>query len=251
MAGTGEHMPPGSDRPVGMLAEVTKLLDSDRFAVWGVPYPASYGPDGGDLGGLDYKRSVDVGIQALLAEIRSTTNNVVLLGYSQGATVVSRVLEGMARGDYPDIEVAGAGLIANPHRAPGWASIDGSNEGFGIAGAHAPWPDTFPVYEVAQPKDPIPCLQASSPLRGFADLTEAFSVSDPLWWGHELVDKVSHAATQQWIEPSSLDLTLAVEDALNYAVFGQHTCYASLRIPATGRTYCEELAHLINTQIRE
>ncbi|KZM71110.1 hypothetical protein AWN90_42115 [Nocardia terpenica] len=231
-----------------MLAEVAKHLDERRFATWNVAYPASYGPVGGDsVLGLDYVRSVDQGVEALLAEIRSTTNLVGLLGYSQGSTVVSRLLEGMVRGDYPDVEVAFVGLIANPMRAQGWVSIDGSNSGYGIAGEHGPWPDGFPIWEVAQPRDPICSLPGSSPLRGFADLTAAFSVADPVWWGRQLVERTNAETMQRWfLRGVTDDVAAWVDEALNYAVRGEHTCYGSRRIWPGGRTYTEELARLID-----
>ncbi|MFI5776972.1 PE-PPE domain-containing protein [Nocardia sp. NPDC051570] len=250
--GTGEHAAAGSDRPVGMLAEVTKHLDDDRFAPWNVAYPASYGPFGGDgVLGLDYVRSVDQGVEALLAEVRSTTNSVGLLGYSQGATVVSRFLEGMTRGDYPDVEVAFVGLIANPMRGQGWVSVDGSNVGYGIAGEHGPWPDDFPVWEIANPRDPICSLPGSSPLRGFADLTAAFSIADPAWWGQQLVDMTNAATMQRWLRVGATDFVAGLDEALDYAVRGEHTCYGSRQIWPSGRTYTEELARLIDKQFPE
>ncbi|MFE5290120.1 PE-PPE domain-containing protein [Nocardia sp. NPDC056611] len=248
VAGTGEHAPPGSDRPVGLLAEVTRHLDEARFAVWNVAYPASYGPVGGaNALGLDYVRSVEQGVQALLDEIRSTTNRVGLLGYSQGATVVSRLLEGIERGDYPDVEIAFAGLVANPTRADGWESIDGSNLGYGIAGEHGPWPSDFPIWEVAQPRDPICSLPGDSLLRSFADLTEAFSVADPGWWAQQLAARIHGHGLQA----AGLDVALAISELLDYAMFGQHAAYATLQIPGVDLTYTEELAHLINETVRE
>ncbi|MEV0759603.1 PE-PPE domain-containing protein [Nocardia sp. NPDC050435] len=251
LAGTGErpHFP---GRVYGLLSAVTQELDSDRFASTPVVYPASYGPMP-DWAGIDYESSVQDGLDALVAAIRATDRLVGLIGYSQGATIVSRLLDELGAGAFPDIELSFAALVANPHRAPGWASIDGSVSGYGIAGAHKPWPTDIPIWEVANPRDPICSCPANSPLRGFADLTGRFSISDPARWGVDLVERALEHSGQKWfLQPGWWDARRAVDDALNYLIRGEHTMYISAPIGQfAGRTYCQELAHLINAHVRE
>ncbi|CAM4331661.1 PE-PPE domain-containing protein [Nocardia ninae] len=250
LAGTGEPQPE-RDRVYGMPSHVTRELDTSRFDCVAVQYPASYGP-APQLWGIDYEASVELGLARLISAIRFTDNLVGVIAYSQGATVLTMLLERMAAGQYPDVELAFAALIANPLRAPDWPSIDGSSVGYGIAGAHAPWPTGFPVWEVANPRDPIPCCPANSPLRGFADLTARFSFSDPARWGVDLVERAIQHRHSQRFEIGWWSARRAVDDALNYLVRGQHSAYLSMPVTTfQGRTYCEELARLINTQVRE
>lgn len=239
LAGTGEQPFPGGG-VYGGPSFVTQNLDPERYRCAPIHYPASYGPVP-YVFGVDYDRSVDVGLAELLAKIRATPNLAGVIGYSQGATVVTRLLNGIADGQYPDVELAFAALIANPHHVPEEPWMP-----YGISGRHPAWPD-IPIFEVANPRDPIPCCPPDSPLRLFAEVTEKFSFRDPYRWGVDLVELAIYHRNQFDFGDIGWHQALkAVDDALNYLVRGEHTMYATRRDPETGRTLCEELALQIN-----
>lgn len=245
--GTGE---PSSihGRPIGMLQAVTSLLDTTKFDCYQLDYPSSYGPFP-IPNGIDYARSVRTGIDNLVARIRATDRRVGLIGYSQGSAVISRLLEHIAAGEYPDLEIEFAALIANPERADE-ISIDYRAGGSGIAGPHGDWPSHIPVIDVSNPDDPICCCPEDSPLRSFADLTAEFSFVDPIKWGRMLIARATyaHVAQDWWNIPAKRRWSRALNDALNYAVRGEHTSYAALgkHFPGTTHSYTTELANRLN-----
>ncbi|MBF6085145.1 PE-PPE domain-containing protein [Nocardia cyriacigeorgica] len=240
LAGTGEQPNPAGG-VYGMPSFVTAHLDPKRFHCTPIRYPASYGPAPWVLG-VDYDRSVDIGLQELLRSIRATPNLAGVIGYSQGAAVITRLLNGIAAGHYPDVELAFAAVIANPHHVPEEPWMP-----YGISGRHPAWPTDVPTFSVANLHDPIPCCPADSPLRLFAEVTEKFSVREPYRWGVDLVERaIFHRNQFDFGDLGWHQALEAVDDALNYLVRGEHTNYATRRDPATGRTLCEDLALQIN-----
>lgn len=156
------------DRPLNMLGNVVELLDKKRFRhVADLDYPASIGPVNPQRNpfGPNLSQSLTIGKHALADAIRATPNLVGVLGYSLGAYVVSDFLEDVfvAAPYTHDCKVMFTGLVANPRRAPG-----NGLPGYGIAGAHHPWP-AIRSYEAAHPGDGIPCCPERSPLRSVAD----------------------------------------------------------------------------------
>ena len=90
VGGTGESHPDDHRRHVsGLLRDVTDALD-DRFVPRWVGYPASYGPVA--AGGLSYRQSTEVGVRRLIDAMEDAPGPVMLIGYSQGCTVIREVL---------------------------------------------------------------------------------------------------------------------------------------------------------------
>jgi hypothetical protein len=95
----------------------------------------------------DYFAGVDHGVAVMLANLRARTDgNVcgwqntksVLVGYSQGALVVGRAIQGMTPQERATI--VGVVTYGNPKYAQGVNGGTGSS-GFGILGAGAPYPN--------------------------------------------------------------------------------------------------------------
>ncbi|PBC38542.1 PE-PPE domain-containing protein [Rhodococcus sp. ACS1] len=243
--GTGEPGSPNG-RPVGMIKNVTDLLPSNLFDCYQLDYPRSYGPVGPNLNplGIDFEKSVAQGVNNAIQWIRDSPNPVGLIGYSQGSTVVTRILEMIARGELPDIEIAFAALIASPNRRP-YDSLGGVADGYGIMGEHESWPVTFPIWELANTRDPITSLDAGSPLRDFYLITKSFSLSNPVTWGIDLLGFVLEQKRRSFLGTFNLGKwSKAWEDALDYALRGEHTMYADVDryFPGTTHSYTTELA---------
>lgn len=244
--GTGEASSPDG-RPVGMIKDVARFLPKGQFDCWQLDYPRSYGPLP-FIFGVSFEESVKQGVSNAIAWIRASKNPVGLIGYSQGSTVVTIILEMVQSGELPDIEIAFAGLIANPNREPGH-SMDWACTGFGIMGDHDEWPTSFPIWELANPKDPIACLDGNSPLRDFYSITKRFSISDPISWGFDLL-AVAQANQRWWELPVIGQWRRALEDAKNYVFKGEHVMYNNpeRHFPGTTRSYAAQLAWVITEE---
>ncbi|GAB0103375.1 hypothetical protein JMUB6875_23480 [Nocardia sp. JMUB6875] len=243
--GTGEPLA----SPHNRLTAVTDQLDSSKYEIGpDIDYPAAIGPvnPARDLAGCSELQSIDRGVAALVKAIHSTPNLVGILGYSLGAEVVTRFLEAKARGEYPDCEVAWAANIANPLRREG-DSIDERSTGFGINGQHGPWPDEFPIWEVANPADGITSCPADSPLRTLADTVSAFGFVALGGWSADLADRLRQNRWQPasfgwWLRPVQTWQLWTRAAALmdGYLRGGTHTsAYVSAG-------YCDRLAAILN-----
>lgn len=238
-------------RPLGMIKAVTDQLPKEHFDCYTLAYPRTYGPFPHMLG-VDYESSVREGVVRAIEWIRNSPNPVGLIGYSQGCAVITLVLEQLAAGQHPDLEIAFAALIANPYRADGH-SLDWTVSGYGISGQHGPWPVAeFPIFELANDKDPICCLSAGSPIRSFYDLTHTFSVTNPRKWAQSLFDAVKVQKRQRWWDlPMVGRWSRALDDVLNFAVRGEHTMYSNPKRPFPGEqhSYAVHLAKAIAREV--
>lgn len=228
-----------------MLTLVTGKLDPDRFRFLDdCDYPASVGManQNGDILGPSENDSVNAGITNLAALIRGTPNTVGLLGYSLGAEVVSRFLEMKAQGLYEDCEIAWAGFVASPNRAPG-ESLDLGSIGYGINGAHGPWPD-LPTFTAANPADGITSCPDHSPLRAVSGVMSGFSFATWGGWSMNLVDRLLEHQFRPEVEIDPVAEMKADYNAAalvrGYLFDGQHT-----REYVEGG-YCDRLAAAIN-----
>lgn len=175
VGGTGESG--STDRRTdvsGLLGNVTDHLD-DRFASRWVPYPASYGP-APSLTGMAYEDSVDAGCRNLSRALVDVDGPVMLLGYSQGAVVVRRVVSTLAQRDPASMRrVVGLGLVADPHQPPG--VVDGCS-GSGVAGAGDELAEVVPARWIGAPEDMICNASDDSLIRDIADLTGRLGLTD-------------------------------------------------------------------------
>lgn len=246
--GIGEPLGEGS-----MLANVTKHLDPKRFRVVEVPWSAQYGPVPAPLGS-SFDSSLRSGRTMLLDYIRRDPNPVVITGYSGGGALAGNVAAEIARGEHPELDVRGVGLISDPLRSDDpW---DLSTTGWGIAGIRPIAQVWFPVWHCADPSDVITSCPEDSPLRTLADQSSAFALVDPRSWGWDLVNRLQtrrwQATIRDWSNAPEVwrAHTQAIHDADGYLRLGDHTSYHLRRYPGSSRTYTEWLADRIN-EIRE
>lgn len=230
-----------------MCSAVTRHLDPTRFRVREVPWPASYGVVPLPMGPA-FDESLRTGRELLLRMIDEDPNPVLLLGYSGGAALAGNVAAEVAAGKHPRLEVVGCGLISDPFM-PNWASPAPSI--WGIAG-HRTIHHQLPTFWAADPADAICCCPANSPLRTIADQTRAFSASNLLGWGVDLVGRLQRQEWQQVaINWRNRDEVRAIyrqagHDLDGYLRRGDHQSYALRTRPGTGVTYTTWLAGQIN-----
>ncbi|MDF3308739.1 hypothetical protein P3H15_27350 [Rhodococcus sp. T2V] len=237
----------GETIPSPMLANVTKLLDPKRFRSIEVPWSAQYGPVPAPLG-TAFDTSLREGRKILIDMIAADPYPVILKGYSGGAALVGNVAAEIARGEHPELDVRGVGLISDPLRPQDpWDP----QERWGIAGSRPISRVWFPVWHCADPADAITNCPADSPLRTFADQSAAFSLADPRAWGADLIWRLRtgrwQATIRDWRNVHDVLRTYgqAINDAEGYLT-GDHTSYHLRRYPGSTRTYTEWLADRIN-----
>ncbi|NKS67446.1 hypothetical protein GS461_19655 [Rhodococcus hoagii] len=231
-----------------MCSAVTRRLDPTRFRVIEVPWTASYGPVPLPLGPA-FDESLRTGREQLLRMIDEDPNPVLLLGYSGGAALAGNVAAEVARGDHPRLGVVGSALISDPFM-PHWETPVENT--WGIAGSRDIMA-AFATWWAADPADAICCCPANSPLRTIADQTRAFSLSNLLGWGIDLVGRLKRQEWQQvaidWRNRDEVHAIYrqAAHDLDGYLRRGDHTSYALRTMRETGVTYTEWLADQINT----
>lgn len=231
--GIGE---PASVTPSGMLANLTKQLP-ERFDCYQFNWQNTYGPVP-RADGASYGRNKALAVTAVTNRINAlltTGTQVILVGYSGGAHVASEALTRMAWQGRTSKHLPAAVMVSNPLR--------GRNDGalattrYGIAGEHGTFPLGMKLFDLANPVDVIcQCPPPPHPLRSFTDLTEHFSLSDPLAWGTDLVTRANTGRWQNAWRLSSLPSWWdAVALARGYAFDGQHTNWYVPRLPELGR----------------
>lgn len=188
---------PGTGSPRGDAITTTfaNALDRRRFAPSIVTYPATYGGIA-----LPYAESRALGRQALIDAIRRTANPAIIAGYSQGAGIAGDLAAEIGAGVHPDLEVYACALVADPVRPQGAGMPHRPfAPGYGIAGAREI--TGLPTWWAAAAGDPITALPAGNPLRSIADLSEWWSLANPIAaarWGQSLLDKCRANAFQRW-----------------------------------------------------
>ncbi|WP_431941660.1 PE-PPE domain-containing protein [Nocardia grenadensis] len=211
VGGTGESYPGDTRTEVtgGMLGYVTRNLGPGFRPRW-VGYPAQYGPVSG-LGGLSFRQSVKAGADNLLRVLEDTPGRIVLLGYSQGCTVVRQLLH-----DAPPAvrRVEVVGLVADPEAPPN------GDANYGVLGTDPVIPYWVTPMWVTNPKDPICNAAPDSLLRDFADLTEYFGFSDAGRWMLDVLEGLKRRSPlNRWGADSwSLASILAARDRVNRSI---------------------------------
>ncbi len=123
--------------PCGLLKRITDLVTGEqvgpipeisgsKISLVFLPYSGSFGPVGGEPTNLSYHDSVDQGRDLLLTELdkavhpSSTYDNIIILGYSQGAEVVYEGLNRAMAVNHPALNLIKAvHQFGNPTRAKG------------------------------------------------------------------------------------------------------------------------------------
>ncbi|MFC4605589.1 PE-PPE domain-containing protein [Rhodococcus kronopolitis] len=266
VGGTGESRPDDRRTEVsGLLREVTAALDGRFDARW-VGYPASYGPVA--VGGLSYPRSTEVGAARLLDAIERADGPVMLIGYSQGCSVIREVLGRIADGRVGGGSVLAAGLVSDPQQPDG--AVPGCR-GRGVAGRGPAVPDRVPVLWIGHPEDVICNASDDSLVRDVADLTRWMSLRDPRTWLIRTWKMLRHNsfqnATKTRVSPRQWRTDLrrlrtAGREVLGYLPArltwrgvqvanrrgGRHVGYAVEPLDAGGLTGCQVLAQWIQVQ---
>ncbi len=234
LRGTGEPVNGAGN----MLRYVTTLLDTTKFEIGAdIAYPASIGPVNPQSNplGLSEQQSIDDATPLIASAVRDTPNLVGLLGYSLGASCVSRFLELKAQGQYADCEIAWAGFVANPWRAQGEGLNPAGTYGFGISGQHGPWPN-IPTFTVANPADGITSCPAVSPLRQLPTGVDALTFASLDWTpAYALQLLTSHSTLYtpaEYVQAAAL--------VRGYLIDGQH------EVAYTQQGYTDRLAEAIN-----
>ena len=270
VGGTGESWP-GDTRTdvVGMTAYITGELDPAVFDSRWVGYDSTYGPLP-YVQGVSYTESVARGLHALIQaiELHSDGRPVILIGYSQGAAVVSTLLDLCAGAgpSYPGEptgipaaadRILAAALVANPQRKPGTGPTNGITvKGYGITYDPAkPTPDRIvPVAEIASPNDAIASADPDSMLRSIAKVTDFMSFVDLHAWGVDLYNEAKaidwKAEATSWLDwPRQYDRAKrAALEAFGYLT-GRHTSYNVELVPGLGCTYTQLAADWIDAQV--
>ncbi|MEU2032025.1 hypothetical protein [Nocardia amamiensis] len=260
LRGTGE--PRNSDgTPAGMLHEVAKLLDTDKFSCFEPEWPASVGPvpvgPAPNVWGPSLDTSVRLGTAAGVKAIQDSPNVCGLLSYSLGGICASRILEGVRSGKYKNIdgtplEIAFAVNIANPLRRAG-ESVGNLCPAatFGLHGQRGAWPASVAVREYANPGDIITAAPKDSPLRIIGVGISPFSFVEGARIGN--VAPLIFAELLEILQRDpigNLDrYSAAVRGVIGYLTpwpHGQHVLYATKNMPGTNVRWTTHAAEYIN-----
>lgn len=218
--------------PTGMLANITRKLPK-RFTARQFNWQNKYGPVP-VWDGASYTRNKDAAVAALVGAVATilvdTHYAVILVGYSGGAHVASEALTRLHNLDYTGDDLPAAVMVANPTRGRHDSPVSSR---WGITGEHGAFPFAMRLIDVANPQDVICCCPAPPhPLRAFSDLTNGFSLADPVTWGRELVEKARQGRFQNAHRHGQAPVWWdAVALGRGYLFDGQHTQYYVSRLP--------------------
>ncbi|MEV0292259.1 hypothetical protein [Nocardia sp. NPDC050710] len=255
LRGTGEPRN-ANGTPAGMLHDVTKLLDTKRFAAFEPDWPASVGPSP-DLWGPSLETSVRKGVAAGVKAIQDSPNVCGLLTYSLGGICGSRILEGVRAGKYTNtdgspLEIAFTVNIANPLRR---AAQSVGNlcppTTFGLHGQRGAWPGNVAVREYANPGDIITSSPADSPLRIIDVGISPFSFVEGARIGN-LTPLIFAELLRFLMNDPIANLnryTEAVQGVIGYLTpwpDGQHVLYSGRNMPGTNKLWTTHAADYIN-----
>ncbi|PVX66926.1 UNVERIFIED_ORG: PE-PPE domain-containing protein [Nocardia globerula] len=264
VGGTGESYD-GDTRThvVGLLSAVTRELD-DRFDAKWVSYPASYGPVAD--GGSSFRRSTEMGARALLAALAEVRGPVMLIGYSQGCSVIRAALP-EANGS----NIIGIGLISDPQQPVG---VLPGCDGYGVAGDGPEIPSWIPAKWIGHPQDLICNASDDSYIRDIADLTGWMSFTQARVWANKVWELLRSNTFQnaqktrfspsQWrkdlrrLRTAFLEVLGYLPSLVSWRRFqirnprgGRHVSYASEAFDASGRTGCQVLADWMTAQAQD
>ncbi len=266
VGGTGEsHVGDDGARVRGLLSAVTDELDSRFDSRW-VAYPASYGPVAD--GGLSFRHSTATGVKALSTAIAETDGPIMLIGYSQGCSVIRAALPTLTSPTLNGANIIGVGLISDPQQPAG--VIEGC-EGHGVAGDGPEVQPWIPVKWIGHPQDMICNASDDSYIRDIADLTRWMSFSQARVWARKVWKLLRSNAFQnaqktrfspkQWrtdlrrIRTAFLEVLGYLPTRLNLNRFqlenprgGRHVSYAIEPLDESGLTGCELLASWMKVQ---
>jgi len=196
---TGPHADPHVE--IGMLGEATKQLTNQLFEKHFLPYDALYGQ------GTSYRQSRDYAIEKLTSlMLNYGGTEIYLLGYSQGAAVVTLAVKRMIKAvlaedarakDYRGVldRIKGIYLIANPHRQPGMIyGADPGGEGISFSPEDGWWGEMKNlVMEIGAPGD---IISSSDPNTTFLKRLPLYTIdmnwANTIGWAKSIYDVMTH-----------------------------------------------------------
>lgn len=228
--GIGEQ---ANAQPWGMLKNLTDKLPSPKFRAEQFNWQNSYGPVP-VWDSQSYDRNIAAATTALvkhltyLAYTASADTSLVLAGYSGGAQVASMAMTqiGDANNTVVLDKLDAIVMVANPLRRHTDSAIS-KDLRYGLAGQHGGFPLGPRLFDLANPQD---CICATPPpphpLRSFKDLSEHFSLVDPVDWGVQTAQAVSTGTWQNGYKFSSLPAWWDAAALMRgYLWDGQHTTW--------------------------
>lgn len=178
---------------MGMLENLTKHLSTRVFDCRQFNFRNQYGPVP-TWNGTAYDENLRRAVWELSRTIAADPNEVILVGYSAGAQVISTLLEEIYNGDHADIHISAAVLVANPRQA----RTEGVFSRYGIAGEHLSWPSEIRTFILSNPNDIICSSDAESPIRALANISQTFSFTDPWHWIAGYIEAARTGKNQTW-----------------------------------------------------
>ncbi|WP_102142579.1 PE-PPE domain-containing protein [Mycobacterium hubeiense] len=219
-AANGGPITPAAE--IGMLKGITDVLDRTVFDIVYVNYPASFGPipGGGQdlldaLGNPSYLKSRDMGVAEVKRLIGEHRGSFGLLGYSQGAAVVSLVGRELVSGSLTarQRDCRWVHAIGSPHRGRGRTFHLGNQLAYqGISGDNITMAGTIDWFDYCLPGD----------IYGNADIFGTY-----LKQGYDLVTPLS------LVDPFSMIATIAMNIA-RWAQTGELGPVSLFRLVKTG-----------------
>lgn len=225
-----------------------------------VAWNAIYGPVGGKWNEKDYDTNVKNGERLVIQDyIDVTSDLIVLVGYSAGATLMGNVAATIPWATRKKIICVG--LVSDPRRPIGGGMPNYTAPNYGVGGERKIDTNMFSKFWAADPADMITSLEKDSLIRPIADITYAVSFDQGEFpgWLADLADKAVKNTWQKvlfepwkWIETSQ-QIKRAKIAAEGYLTGGDHVSYNSRKVPGEQVTYLESLgyyiAHEINNRV--
>lgn len=225
--GIGEQ---ASEQPWGMLKNLTDKLPAPKYTAVQFNWQNSYGPVP-VWDSQSYDRNIAAATAALVAYLATAAtagHRIVLAGYSGGAQVASMALTQLRDigNTFVMDHLAAIVMVANPLRRHTDSAIS-QDVRYGLAGLRGDFPPGVRLFDLANPRD---CICATPPpphpLRSFKDLSEHFSLVDPVDWGVETAQAVSTGTWQNGYKFSSLPAWWDAAALMRgYLWDGQHTTW--------------------------
>ena len=156
-----------------LLSQVTRHFPNTEHVE--LEWDAVYGPVGGRWDGIPFGKATSWG--EVLLEKELDKGPALVVGYSGGAEVAGNVAQKGHK------NIVATGLVSDPSAPEFWS-------GHGIKGRR---PTTLPqpARWESNRLDVICSAPKDSPLRAFAEVSEGFSLGDPEYWGHDLLQKIN------------------------------------------------------------
>lgn len=255
--------------PIGMMKNVTNLINPATFDVVYVNYPASFGPIANNgqpplsqLGSPSYEQSVQMGVDEVirLIGLMPAGRKFGVIGYSQGGAVAARVgVEAKTGGrlDSRKNEFLWLHTFGAPHRPQGKTfHLGNSLSGHGISGEplggfqSTAIPSTLDWFDYCLTNDIYGNAPVQSYCVGGYELVKDMTLTDPSGWAASIGTALTNGEIPEAVNDMNTNPLLFAQkswntgDAINR--FGtSHTRYHLDNI-VTGKTATAHSANHLN-----